>query len=110
MKSPTRAELEVICKAFKIHRLTMEDIETQEAREKVEIFSQYYFVCFRSFNPDKHSEDFLEPVHFYVIVCGDGVLTFSYSDTPHARNVRKRIALVKDLMSLGPDWICYALM
>ena len=110
VQSPSKAELEAICKAFKIHRLTMEDIETQEAREKVELFPQYYFVSFRTFNHDKHSDDFLDPVQFYVCVCGDGVLSFSYEPNPHAKNVRKRIALVKDLMSLGPDWICYALM
>lgn len=110
VQSPTKAELEVIAKAFKIHRLTREDIETQESREKVELFPQYYFVCFRSFNPDSKSDDFLEPVHVYIIVCGDGVLTFSHSPTPHARNVRKRIGALKDFLSLGPDYICYAMM
>ncbi|KIX10106.1 uncharacterized protein Z518_01187 [Rhinocladiella mackenziei CBS 650.93] len=108
--NPTKAELEVIAKAFKIHRLTREDIETQEAREKVEIFSQYYFVCFRSFIMDKSDEDFLDPIHVYIVVCGDGVLSFSYTPNPHARNVRKRIAKLGDFLSLGPDYICYAMI
>lgn len=108
--NPTKAELACIAKAFKIHRLTQEDIETQEAREKVELFSQYYFVCFRSFIMDKHDEDFLDPIHVYIIVCGDGVLSFSYTANPHARNVRKRISKLGDFLSLGPDYICYAMI
>lgn len=108
--NPTKAELTVLCKAFKIHRLTQEDIETQESREKVELFSQYYFVCFRSFIMDRNHEDFLDPLHIYIVVCGDGVLSFSYTPNPHAKNVRKRISKLGDFLSLGPDYICYALI
>ena len=108
--NPTKSELEVIAKAFKIHRLTREDIETQEAREKVELFSQYYFVCFRTFNPNVRSEDFLDPIHIYIVVCSDGVLSFSYTPNPHARNVRRRIAKQGDFFSIGPDYICYAMI
>lgn len=108
--NPTKSELEVIAKAFKIHRLTREDIETQEAREKVELFSQYYFVCFRTFNPNDKSEDFLDPIHIYIVVCSDGVLSFSYTDNPHARNVRRRISKQGDFLSIGPDYICYAMI
>ncbi|KAJ9603808.1 hypothetical protein H2200_011994 [Cladophialophora chaetospira] len=108
--NPTKAELTVLCKAFKIHRLTQEDIETQEPREKVELFSQYYFVCFRSFNMNRHDEDFLDPIHVYIVVCADGILSFSYTPNPHAKNVRKRISKLGDFLSLGPDYICYALI
>lgn len=110
VQNPTKCELEVLAKAFKIHRLTREDIETQEAREKVELFSQYYFVCFRSFIMDRGHEDFLDPIHIYIVVCGDGVLSFSYHPNPHADNVRKRIAKLGDFLSLGPDYICYAMI
>ncbi|KAK6365297.1 hypothetical protein LTR64_008800 [Lithohypha guttulata] len=55
--NPTKAELDVIASAFKIHRLKKEDIETQEASEKVELFSQYCFVCFRSFEMNKPCDD-----------------------------------------------------
>lgn len=108
--NPTQAELDVLASAFQIHRLTKEDIETQEPREKVELFRDYYFVCFRSFNMNKLSEDFLEPIHIYIIVTADGVLSFSYTPNPHARNVRRRISKVGDFVSLGPDYICYALI
>jgi magnesium transporter len=108
--NPTSAELECLRKAFKIHPLTKEDIEQQEAREKVELFSQYYFVCFRSFHSDPVSDDFLQAVNVYIVVCDEGVLSFSFSDTPHAANVRKRINKSRDFVNLGSDYICYALM
>ncbi|EPS27342.1 hypothetical protein PDE_02285 [Penicillium oxalicum 114-2] len=109
--NPTEAELGAISRAFSIHPLTTEDILTQEAREKVELFKQYYFVCFRTFYQiDKSSDDFLEPVNFYMVVFRDGVLTFSFSENPHASNVRKRIGKLRDYVSLSSDWICYAMI
>lgn len=109
--NPTEEELGAISRAFSIHPLTTEDILTQEAREKVELFKQYYFVCFRTFyQMDKTSEEFLEPVNFYMVVFRDGVLTFSFEENPHASNVRKRIGKLRDYVSLSSDWICYAMM
>lgn len=109
--NPTDDELGAISRAFNIHPLTQEDIQTQEAREKVELFKQYYFVCFRTFfQMDKTSEEFMEPVNFYMVVFRDGVLTFSFVDNPHASNVRKRIGKLRDYVSLSSDWICYAMI
>jgi magnesium transporter len=75
--SPTDAEMRVISKAFGIHPLTAEDIMMQEAREKVELFRHYYFVNYRSFEQDTHSEDYMEPVNMYVVVFRDGVISVS---------------------------------
>ncbi|KAJ5169151.1 metal ion transporter [Penicillium canariense] len=109
--NPTEEELGAISRAFSIHPLTTEDILTQEAREKVELFKQYYFVCFRTFyQMDKTSEEFLEPVNFYMVVFRDGVLTFSFVENPHAESVRKRIGKLRDYVSLSSDWICYAMI
>ena len=109
--NPTETEVGVLSRAFRIHPLTNEDILTQEAREKVELFPQYYFVCFRTFyQVDKTSEDFLEPVNIYIVVFREGVLSFSFSEHPHASNVRKRIAKLRDYVALGSDWICYAMI
>ncbi|KAF2087549.1 cora-domain-containing protein [Saccharata proteae CBS 121410] len=111
MLNPTEEEVFAICKAFGVHPLTREDILTQEAREKVELFKQYYFVCFRSFyQMDKTSEDFMEPVNVYAVVFREGLLTFTFCPSPHAANVRKRIGRLKDYISLSADWICYALI
>ena len=108
--NPTEPELEMFQKAFDIHRLTAEDIERQEIREKVELFHRYYFVCFRSYQMDKNSEDYLEPVNVYMVVFRQGILTFSYEANPHASAVRKRIGKLRNYINLTADWICYALM
>ncbi|KAE8132212.1 stretch-activated Ca2+-permeable channel component-domain-containing protein [Aspergillus pseudotamarii] len=109
--NPTEAEVGALSRAFSIHPLTTEDILTQEAREKVELFKQYYFVCFRTFyQMDKTSERFMEPVNFYMVVFRDGVLSFSFTENPHASNVRRRIGKLRDYVSLSSDWICYAMI
>ncbi|KAI9742029.1 MAG: Mg(2+) transporter [Cirrosporium novae-zelandiae] len=107
---PRPDEIAAICKAFDIHRLTEEDIREKEEREKVELFQNYYFVSFRSFNQDPSSEDYLDPIQIYIIVFRCGVLSFSYTHTPHAANVRAKIANYRDTRGLHSDWICYALV
>lgn len=108
---PTEEEVRTLCKAFGVHPLTIEDITTQEAREKIEIFPSYYFASFRSFNvvEDEDGPDY-EPYNYYVVVFREGTLSFSFLPNEHASGVRKRITSLKDHMSLSSDWICYALM
>lgn len=108
--NPTEGEMRMLMKAFGVHPLTAEDIRVQETREKVELFKNYYFVCFRSFVQDKDAEDFLEPINIYLIVFREGILTFSFRACPHANNVRRRIRQLRDYVSLSSDWICYAMI
>ena len=107
---PTDSEMRAIAKAFGIHALTAEDIMMQEAREKVELFRNYYFVNYRTFEQDPNSEDYLEPVNMYVVVFREGVLSFHFSQTPHPANVRRRIRQLMDYLLLSSDWISYALI
>ncbi|KAJ3575960.1 hypothetical protein NPX13_g3858 [Xylaria arbuscula] len=94
---PTEEEVRTLCKAFGVHPLTIEDITTQEAREKIEIFPSYYFACFRSFNvvQDEDGPDY-EPFNIYVLVWREGTLSFSFQPNAHASHVRKRIVNLKD--------------
>jgi Mg2+ and Co2+ transporter CorA len=75
--APSNDEMRAISQIFRIHPLTTEDIQAQESREKCEIFQNYMFISFRSFNHDYHSQDYLEAISFYIIVFKDGVLTVS---------------------------------
>ncbi|KAK8111090.1 metal ion transporter [Apiospora kogelbergensis] len=111
MNSPTEEEVRTICKAFGVHPLTIEDITTQEAREKIELFPSYYFACFRSFSVTQEEDgpDY-EPFNLYVIVFREGTLSFSFEPNSHASLVRKRITMLKEYVSLSSDWICYALI
>ena len=108
--SPTDAEMKVLSKTFGIHPLSAEDVMMQEAREKVELFRNYYFVNYRSFEQDMNNEDFLEPVNMYVVVFREGVISFHFSMTPHPANVRRRIRQLKDYLILSSDWISYAII
>jgi magnesium transporter len=113
INNPTEGEVRAICRTFNVHPLTLEDITTQESREKIELFPSYYFACFRSFYPEideDTGETEYSPFHVYVVVFREGTLSFSYANNSHAAHVRKRITALKDYVALSSDWICYALM
>lgn len=111
LQMPTVDEVEAICEAFNVHDLTREDITQQETCEKVELFKTYYFVCFNSFfQVDPTDERYLEPVNTYAIVFREGIITLAFGPSPHAANVRKRMGRLRDYVSVGSDWICYALI
>ncbi|SGZ58907.1 CIC11C00000000639 [Sungouiella intermedia] len=107
---PTDSEMKTLAKAFGIHPLTAEDIRMQETREKVELFRNYYFVCFHTFEPDKESEDYLEPINVYIVVFREGVLTFHFSPILHPANVRRRVRQLRDYVDVSADWLCYAMI
>ncbi|KAF6072487.1 CorA-like Mg2+ transporter family protein [Candida albicans] len=107
---PTDSEMKMLAKAFGIHPLTAEDIRMQETREKVELFKSYYFVCFHTFEADKESEDYLEPINVYIVVFHDGILTFHFSPISHPANVRRRVRQLRDYVDVSADWLCYALI
>ncbi|KAI0299081.1 hypothetical protein B0F90DRAFT_1728913 [Multifurca ochricompacta] len=108
--SPTDEEMKMLSKVFGIHPLTAEDIQMEEAREKIELFRTYYLVCFRSFDQDPYSPTHLEPLNMYIIVFREGILSFHFRPTPHPQNVRRRIKQLKDYISVTSDWISYALI
>ncbi|THH17432.1 hypothetical protein EW146_g3373 [Bondarzewia mesenterica] len=108
--SPTDEEMKMLSQVFGIHPLTAEDIQMEEAREKIELFRTYYLVCFRSFDQDPFSPTYLEPLNMYIIVFREGTLSFHFRSTPHPQNVRRRIKQLKDYISVTSDWISYALI
>lgn len=107
---PTDSEVKMLAKAFGLHPLTTEDIRMQETREKVELFKNYYFVSFHTFDPDQDSEEFLDPVNFYIVVLGNGVLTFHFLPLVHSANVRRRVRQLRSHFEVNSDWLCYALI
>ncbi|EEB07492.1 CorA family magnesium ion transporter [Schizosaccharomyces japonicus yFS275] len=108
--APTADEVRLLAKCFHIHPLTVEDITMEEDREKVELFRNYYFVTFRSFNQLPSSADYLKPLNLYMVVFRDGILTFHANPTPHPPNVRRRIRQLNGYLTVDADWIAYALI
>ncbi|PWN46072.1 cora-domain-containing protein [Ceraceosorus guamensis] len=107
---PTDQEMKLLSRVFGIHPLTTEDILMEETREKIELFRNYYLVCFRSFDQDPYSPTYLEPLNMYIIVFREGTLSFHFRATPHPQNVRRRIKQLKDYINVTSDWISYALI
>ncbi|KAG8775718.1 CorA metal ion transporter [Ceratobasidium sp. 428] len=107
---PTNEEMGMLSKVFNIHPLTTEDIQMEETREKIELFRNYYLVCFRGFDQDPYSPTHLEPLNMYIIVFREGIISFHFRGTPHPQNVRRRIKQLKDYISVTSDWISYALI
>ncbi|ORX47758.1 cora-domain-containing protein [Hesseltinella vesiculosa] len=107
--NPTDEEMTVISKLFRIHALTVEDIQANEATEKIDLYPNYTFVCFRSFDTDQQTNQ-LYPYNFYNLIFKDGLLTVHYKHSPHPARVRHRIDQIKQHLTIVPDWINYALI
>ncbi|KAJ2158200.1 CorA metal ion transporter [Coemansia sp. RSA 552] len=107
---PSFQEMHLLSKIFGIHALTVEDIMTQDSREKCEIHAHYYFVCFRSFDNDPSSETYLEPKCIYNIVLREGIITFHMDPSVHQYHVLRRIRRQIDHIVVTPDWLNYAII
>lgn len=107
---PTDHEMKAISRAFGIHPLTTEDIQTEDAREKYESFRNYYLVVYHTFENDKDDPNYMEAINFYVLVFHEGVISFHFEPVSHCRNVRRRMRQLRDYLVFTPDWIAYALI
>ncbi|KAJ2354064.1 CorA metal ion transporter, partial [Coemansia sp. RSA 2618] len=107
---PSFQEMHLLSKIFGIHALTVEDVMTQDAREKCEIHANYYFVCFRSFDNDPNSESYLEPKCVYSVVLREGIITFHMEPSVHQYHVLRRIRRQIDHIVVTPDWLNYAII
>ncbi|KAI0778255.1 hypothetical protein BD413DRAFT_704623 [Trametes elegans] len=115
VSSPTWEDMCAIGKLLHLHPLTLEDILTQDPREKLELFPKlgYYFISFRAIESQKTrnrlrnilSEDD-EDLHFpdggivgevnvYLIIFREGICSFHFADIEeHVDRVRTRIMLL----------------
>ncbi|CAI2166702.1 17444_t:CDS:2 [Funneliformis geosporum] len=75
--APTDSEMRILSSIFHIHPLTMEDIETEESREKCEVFKNYYFVSFKSHDNNLNTAE-VEPVNMYNVVMREGILSVNW--------------------------------
>jgi Mg2+ and Co2+ transporter CorA len=105
VQNPSEKELRLLCSAFRIHPLTVEDILNRETQEKIEDFTNYYFACFRSYHV---TDTTYKPYTIYMVVFSTGTLSFCFSDSEHADHVLNRIELLKDYLPINSDWIFYA--
>lgn len=76
----------------------------EEAREKIELFRNYYFVCFRGFDQDPYSPTHLDPINMYVVVFREG--TLSVGGTPLTPGVDLIWGVLVPLSSNPPSAEC----
>lgn len=72
---PTANEMNLLGKIFGIHPLTIEDIQTEDTREKCEVFPNYYFVTISTFDPNLLGISYMKGLNFYLIIFKECVLT-----------------------------------
>ena len=108
---PAEEDVRTVCEAFGIHPLTIEDIITQETREKVELFPTYYFASIHSFSQAGEVNNIkYTPFNMYIVVFRHGTISFSFRSNDHASHVQSRMTKAEGEMPLSSDWICYAMM
>ena len=109
VQNPSEIELHLLCSAFRVHPLTVEDILNREIQEKIEDFTHYYFASFRSYRVEDTTPDkTYTPYTVYMVVFPTGTLSFCFDDSEHANHVLQRIQLLKDYVIINSDWIFYA--
>jgi Mg2+ and Co2+ transporter CorA len=80
-------------------------------REKVESSRLYQPFCFRSLlDWQGLDEEHLSPQNLYLAIHRGGISTFASRQSPHARDVKKKIGQLHDSFSIDIGWICCALM
>nr|UJH94493.1 Alr1.1 [Starmerella bombicola] len=99
---PNPIEMRALSRAFGIHPLTAEDIQTQDAREKLEVFKNYTFIAFHSFGE--------EPISFYILIFERCVLSFHFEPVTHCQVVGRRMRQLHEYISVTSEWIAYALI
>ncbi|KAI8978452.1 cora-like Mg2+ transporter protein-domain-containing protein [Pilobolus umbonatus] len=105
--SPSMNEMKALSKIFHIHPLTIENISTQEIREKCDVFPHYIFICYRGF---LHEHREIRPMTFYSLVFKHLTLTFHYGPIPMIRHVHQRVKRIQDYVETVPHWMNYVLI
>ncbi|THV07742.1 hypothetical protein K435DRAFT_267667 [Dendrothele bispora CBS 962.96] len=130
--SPTPEDMRAIGKLLHLHPLTLEDILTQDPREKLELFPKlgYYLISFRAvesrkfhekftsqlYQADPASEAFFEnsslgEANVYIVVLNEGVCTFHFTDiSEHTDRVRNRLTQIEKTRRVSSAWIAHGLL
>lgn len=107
VRDATSEDVSIVTEALSIHPLTAEDIAIREAREKVEVFKNYYLISFQTLvsQPTESGERLGMPssAEMYILVFQYGVVTFSPSGCSHVNRVRDRIRRMHDPSILSSD-------
>ncbi|KAF7717460.1 Uncharacterized protein PECH_000492 [Penicillium ucsense] len=92
---------------------TAEDVVIREPREEVDVYDNYYLICFQTLiHQSLQKQEQTEipvSVALYILVFQCRAITFSLSEK-HVNRVRERIRGMHNPSILSSDWICYAMI
>lgn len=107
---PTDLDMKIISKIFKVHPLTIEDMQTADTREKCEIFESYIFLCLRVCDDSSSSCGESEFTNIYIAMFGDYIFSIHFTPLSHIKNILRRLEHLSSYLQLTPDWIMYSIM
>ena len=115
--SPSITDLYSLAQMLSIHPLTIEDIQTEDPREKCETYARYVFTCARTATSRYYHKSFSSEIGdedsscLYMVLFNEKqLLTIHAQPMPHIRDALKRIDALRTASELTADWILYALL
>mgnify|MGYP002789002100 CR=1 FL=1 len=111
--APSPLELKVFGEVFRMHQLTLEDLQLDDVREKCDVFEDYFIVCLKAYEAHAASvrPDYNSPVNLYVLSAGKAcVVSIHHQPLHFSQTIAKRIRLLSARTGLSTDWITYGIM
>ncbi|MDR2247633.1 MAG: magnesium/cobalt transporter CorA [Treponema sp.] len=97
-----------LAEVYRIHPLTIEDIQNAEQRPKVEEFDQYLFICLKAIS-QKEGELVFD--HISMVIFEHTVISFQELPGDSFNSIRKRIMNnAGKIRRLGTDYLSYLLL
>ncbi|MCB1665509.1 MAG: magnesium/cobalt transporter CorA [Pseudomonadales bacterium] len=103
------AVVQSVGEMFELHPLVMEDILNTDQRPKIEVHEHYLYIVVKVLNFDV--ADSQARVEQISLILGNGfVLSFQEGKDDIFQGVRTRLESGRRIRTLGPDYLCYALI
>lgn len=106
-----RDNIEKLCEALNIDKLSVEDIYKEKNRPKVEEYPNYLFFSVRSALPDENNIFILEQDQISFILGKHYLISFQNKSSDHFVDVRNRIEKKRGKIRLkGPDFLLFRML
>lgn len=98
---------------FHIHPLTIEDILSEDGREKTERFENYISICIRICDTTYFKSHLAEHLHqsrLFILLSKNHIITIHSKPIRQLKNVIRRVDPLKNILKVTSDWFMYALI
>lgn len=121
--SPSSLDLRILARVFRMHPLTLEDLQLDDMREKCDVFENYFIICLKAIEPHSGIKEEGKEMEYssvnpqlytteniYVLVSPIGVLSIHHHELKFTSTIVKRIRLLSARSGLITDWITYGIL